>query len=157
MPIPLLPIAVISLCGVAIIKKVNEKESSAHSPKTVMTGERKEVYIAALKALKEPEKLLTLAAAFEGEGLKNEAYTLRQRARLRALPPEVKQARREAFKKIMACSDPNKVEQVAEAFEKECSFDAAIKLRNYAQDLRHAKPQEQTNNSAVSPDPASGS
>jgi len=143
MPIPFIPIVVLSLCGVAIVKKTSQKEIENTKTKTFMNGERKAVYDSALHSLREPEKLLILATVFEEQGLKNEAWTLRQRARLRALPVEVKQARRRAYKTAMASTNPDAIEKVADAFEKDFCFDAANKLRDYAQDVRHGQPKAQ--------------
>src|SRR5208337_1297317 len=147
MPIPLLPIAVLSLCGIAIIKKTSQKVVSI-KPNSVMNGERKAVYDSALRSLREPEKLNRLATVFEGEGLKNEAWALRQRARLRALPPEVKQARRRIFKSAMSSTDLGYIERIASAFEKDYCFDAANQLRNYAQDVRHGQVKLATQETA---------
>jgi len=103
-----------------------------------MTPERKKIFEQAMKSLKEPEKLNTLADAFEKEGLKDEATQLRKRAKLRALPPDTQVARREAMKKALASKDPVAVEKVAAAFDKEGATGAAAKLRQYAAGLRHA-------------------
>lgn len=145
MPIPFLPIAVLSLCGVAIIKKTSQKETANQERKTFMNGERKAIYESALRSLREPEKLLILAAKFEGEGLKNEGWALRQRARLRALPTETKQARRRAFKSAMASTNPEAVERMAQAFEQDFCFDAATKLREYAKELNNVQAQQAQN------------
>ncbi|MGH9966571.1 MAG: hypothetical protein ACREBG_01890 [Pyrinomonadaceae bacterium] len=129
MPLPLIPIAVVGLGGYAWYRAKKRKG---------MTPERKKIYDAAMKSLKDPAKLNALADAFEKEGLKNEASQLRKRAKLRGMPDGVKAARRDAFKKCMQSKDPNAIEKCAKAFEKEGATGAATKLRQYAAGLRHA-------------------
>lgn len=100
-----------------------------------MTPERKKVYEAALKSLKDPAKLRELATAFRKEGLKEEADLLDKRAALRELPSDVKEGRREAFKKGMTSKDAAGIEKLAKEFEKEGATGAAAALREYAAGL----------------------
>ncbi len=127
--LPLIPLAVVGLGGLAIWRT-----RKPHG----MTPERKRIYEAALRTLKDPAKLRTLADAFEKEGLKEEAVMLRKRANLREMPAGVRAKRQEAFGKAMASKDPHKVEAVANAFHKEGATGAAANLRKYAAALRKA-------------------
>jgi hypothetical protein len=103
-----------------------------------MTPERKQIFESALRTLKEPDKLRTLADAYEKEGLKDEAALLRKRAILREMPADVRAKRQEAFGAAMRSTDPKKVEAVALAFQKEGATGAAANLRKYAAGLRRA-------------------
>jgi hypothetical protein len=103
-----------------------------------MTPERKMIYETALVTLKEPDKLRTLADAFENEGFKDEATMLRKRALLREMPLDVKTKRQQAFGAAMKSTDPAKVEAVAMAFQNEGATGAAANLRKYAEGLRKA-------------------
>ncbi len=101
-----------------------------------ITPERKKVYEEAFKSLKEPEKLRELAEAFEKEGHKNEADMLRKRALLREAPPEVKQARRAAFKKAMASTNADAVRAMGDAYLSQGASGAARALYQYADGLK---------------------
>jgi hypothetical protein len=127
--LPLIPIAVVGLGGLAIWK------SRKHHG---MTPARKKIYETALRTLKDPEKLRTLAKAFDKEGLKDEAIMLRKRALLREMPPDIRAKRQEVFSRAMASKNPAKVENVAQAFHKEGAVGAAANLRKYAAGLRKA-------------------
>jgi hypothetical protein len=103
--------------------------------KPKLTPERKKIYTEALKSLKDPVKLRSLASDFEKEGLTHEAAMLRKRADLRAKPPTQKEAHVEAFKKGMQSKDPKAVHTLADAFAKTGALTAASKLRKYAMGL----------------------
>jgi predicted negative regulator of RcsB-dependent stress response len=122
-----IPALVVGLGGLAAWKVWKKKHR--------MTPERKKVYEAALKSLKDPVKLRELATAFDKENLKEEAELLRKRAALRELPADVKAGRRDAFKKGMASKDPTGIETLAKEFEKEGATGAAAALREYAAGL----------------------
>ena len=128
MAIPVIPIVVIGLAGLAW-------HQSSVSKKGIMTPQREMVFNNALKTVKDPEKLRKLADAFECESLPAQATLLRKRAALRELPNETKEARREAFKKGMKSKDIAGVEKLAGAFEGEGATGAAEALRNYAKGL----------------------
>lgn len=101
-----------------------------------MTPQRKVIYETSMRSLKNPADLQTLAAAFEKVGLKTEADALRARAALRAVPEEVKAARRDAFRKAMSSTDPVAVNKLADAFEGVGATGAAKQLRDYAAGLK---------------------
>lgn len=128
--LPLIPIAFVSLGGLAWWK--------TRKPRG-MTPQRKQIYEAALATLKSPEKLRTLADAFEKEGLKDEATMLRKRALLREMPPEQRERRQAIMAKAFKSKDPAKVEKIAKAFEKEGATGAAKNLRNYGKALSKSK------------------
>jgi hypothetical protein len=108
-----------------------------------MTPERKKVYETALESLKDPEKLRSLADAFDKEGLKDEAIMLRKRAALRELPASSKEARKAAFRKGMSSSDPKAVRVLATAFHKQGATGAAQALKKYAEGLPQPTTPEQ--------------
>jgi hypothetical protein len=103
--------------------------------KSKLTPERKKIYTEALKSMKDPAKLRSLAGDFEKQGLTHEAAMLRKRADLRAKPPAQKQAHVDAFKKGMQSKDPKAVHSLADAFAKTGALTAASKLRKYAMGL----------------------
>ncbi len=112
--------------------------ASGDAPKGVMTPKRKLIFAKAMSSIKEPEELLKLADAYEGEGLRAEARALRKRAKLRELPLEVKDKRRIAFRKCMACDNPDLILKIAKAFQDEGALDAAKSLRDHSEAVRAA-------------------
>lgn len=100
-----------------------------------MTPERELAYQQALAREKDPTRLRYLADAFRKEGLTLQADTLEKRAKLRELPPEIKAARKQAFKDAMKSTDVPGILRMADAYEKEAAFGAAQKLRQYAKGL----------------------
>lgn len=130
--LPLLPVAIVGLAGLAYFKVRGSKAGE-------MTPERKMVYETALATEKDPEKLKTLAEAYKAEGLKAPAEMLQKRAALRLLPPEVKEQRRDAFKKGMTSTEPEKVMTLAKAFNAEGATGAAASLKKYAVGLKTAE------------------
>lgn len=105
-------------------------------PKGEMTPERQVVFETALDQVQEPAKLIALAKAFREQGLEKQADILEKRAKLRGLPPEVKEGRREAYRKGMDAKDPVAVDYLASVFEKEGATGAAESLRKHAASLR---------------------
>ena len=122
----------IALLGGGAYVMASKKETKA----PVMTPERKIVYDTAMAQVKEPEKLRALADAFEKEGLLAEAEMLRKRAGLRELPADVKEDRKDAFRRGMSSLDPAAVLNLANAFDKEGATGAADALRKYAATLQ---------------------
>lgn len=103
--------------------------------KAGLTGERLAIYNAAIVSLKEPEKLEQLASVFEGEGLREHATVLRQRAKLRGLPPKIKRERREIFSRAIKSTNVAGIKAVADAFERDGAIGAASELRRHAESL----------------------
>ena len=112
--------------------------ASNDAPKGVMTPKRQLIFSKAMESMKEPEELCKLADAYEGEGLRPQALALRKRAKLRELPLEVKDKRRIAFRKSMACDDPDLILKISKAFQDEGAFDAAKSLKDHADAVRAA-------------------
>lgn len=129
MPIPLIPVGVVSLIGIAAYR-VHQKKKRA-----VLTPQRKQIFETAMNTSLAPEKYEELARSFDGEGLSTEAELLRKRAKLAAAPPEIKEARRAAYKKAFESTNKSAIMQLAEAFQKEGAIGAARSLRKYASDL----------------------
>ncbi len=111
----------------------------SHRKGSGMTPQNKQVFEAAIKTLKDPEKLNTLAAAFDKKGLKAEAIILRKRAAIFSAPPSVVAEKKAVFKKAMKSSKPEAVNKVAQEFHKQGHFEVANQLRNYAKGLFHVK------------------
>ena len=116
--------------GVAIYKK---------HKKGGMTPQRKQIFEAAIKTLKDPVKLRSLADSFDKEGLKAEATILRKRAAIFSASPEVVAQKKSVFKTAMKSSKPEAVTKVAQEFHKQGHFEVANQLRNYAKGLLHIK------------------
>jgi hypothetical protein len=118
-----------------------------------MTPERTVIFETALAQVKDSGKLRALATAYRKEGLTKEADILEKRAKIRDLPPEQKEARRQAFRKGMDAKDPIKVENLAKAFDEAGATGAADALRKYAEGLR-AQYKDATPDPALAPTPA---
>lgn len=138
MPLPLLPIAVTVLVGVAYHQKTK------HDKKTVGIGEltpqRQEMYENAMVSQSDPEKLRTLSKAFRAQGLPTHADMLEKRAKLREMPPALKAQRKVTFQKALQCQDANKVFAVANLYEREGCTGSAAALREHAAKLRAIEP-----------------
>ncbi len=124
--IPLIPVVVLSGLGVWAYKK----------KRPGMTPQRKAIYEAALRSLKDPIKLRGLADQFEKEGLKKEADLLRKRAALAELPKDQKIARKNAFRKGLLTADPKKAEHLANLFNQQGATGSAAKLFAHASALK---------------------
>jgi len=125
--IPFLPAAVAVLAGAAFFLK---KKGGG------MTPARLTIYYTALNSERDPVKLRALAKTFKAEGLDAEAAMLEKRAKLRELPPEIKAARRQAFKDAMNSQNKDAILGMAQAYENEGATGAAEKLREYARGLQ---------------------
>ena len=128
--IPFVPLLVAGLAGLGIWRHKRKKGQ--------LTPERKAIFETALRVLEDPDKLRQLADAYDKEGLKAEAILLRKRADLREMPPDVKEGRRDAFRKGMASTNVADIEKLAEIFEKETATGAALALRNHAKAVKAA-------------------
>lgn len=119
----------------------------------VMTPERLKIFTAAINgALRDPASLDKLASAFSGEGLHEQAKLLRQRAKLKRLPPEIKEARAAVWRKAVTSKNKAAVLKLAAAYDREGCTSAAMRLREIASGLPDAIPQpEEPNLSPESP------
>lgn len=124
----LIPIAVI--LGTATLYRIYRRP-----PRMGMTGKRRQIYESALVTLKQPEKLRTLATAFEGEGLIAEADLLNKRAAIRELPKAKREARREVFRKAIQSSNIPAIRAVADEFRAAGCTGAAANLYAHANSL----------------------
>jgi len=124
----LIPIAVV--LGTATLYRIYRRP-----PRMGMTGKRRQIYESALVTLKHPEKLRTLATAFEGEGLIAEADLLRKRAAIRELPKAKREARREVFRKAIQSSNIPAIRAVADEFRAAGCTGAAANLYAHADSL----------------------
>ena len=136
----------VALLGAAIVIKkkhdaandadVQVVDSAGSAPDGVVTPERQAVYNVAMNSVPDPEKLKNLAAAFKKVQLPDMADALYQRALLRALPPGVKQQRREVFRKAMKSTNVSAIRGVAAALHGEGCTGAAAALTRYANGLK---------------------
>ena len=145
MPLPLLPILV-SLFGAAAWHQASKKDSKGPG-KGVLTAERQHYYETAMKELQDPDKLRELARTYREQGLPAHADMLEKRANLRALPENIKLARREVYKKAMKSTDATAIRNLANVYEQQGATGAAKSLRDYAASL----PVTPTGNIAVPP------
>lgn len=127
--IAVIPFAVICLAGGAFWS------TSKRPEKGVMKQAHQLIFQQAIDEVKDVNKLKALAKAFREQGLIPQADLLEKRARLRELPPEIKAARKDTFRRAMSSSEPKAVRAVANAFEKEGANGAANALRSYADSL----------------------
>jgi len=128
----LLPVAIAALAGTAFVMA---KKPSAG----VMTPDRQSILDTALTSKDiEPDKLRALAKVFADNGLPLQADLLEKRAKLRELPPDVKEARKAAFRAAMESTNPAGIRVVADAFQNEGATGAAAALRTRAFDLEHS-------------------
>lgn len=130
----IVPIVVLGLAGAAAYK--------VHKRKTGMTPERQALFAGAMNSLPDPDKLRGLADKFHGEGFPVQAEMLRKRAKLRELPKEIQEQRREIFRKGMRSMDPDKIERLAQIYESEGCIGSAECLRLYAKGVRATQPEE---------------
>ena len=126
----LLPWAIGGLVGLSWWKRSQNQRG--------MTAERRVLLDTLINTPQTPATLKTMADAYEKEGLKSEAATLRKKAALRELPDDVKERRKQVFRDAMKSSDPAAVLSVAAAFEKEGYTGNAAALREYAASLKKA-------------------
>jgi hypothetical protein len=132
-----IPAVVVLLCGGSFgMSRARERRQQQ-----AMTPARKQLYMAALQSLKDPDELRKLADAFESQGLVNEAKVLRTRASNRELPKETNEKRRQVFRDLMSCLDAAKVIEGADAFSECACFSAAANLRKYASGLSSDSPE----------------
>jgi len=127
-PKVLIPVGVVALAGLSY-HFVSKREKAK---KSALTPERKAVYEGALTSLKHPPELRKLADSFEQVGLPEHATTLRKRAALRELPPEIQALRKKEFQYAMSQTDPHHALRYADAFSDTAAFSAANHLRKYA-------------------------
>lgn len=131
----LIPLAIIALVGTAGVVQ-HKRTKTAADPR--IQSQRLVIYETAINEVKDPAKLRALAATFRSEGMTAEADMLEKRAALQELPPEVKAARKEAFRKGMASTDPVAINALADAFHSQGATGAAENLRTYAAGLTSA-------------------
>ena len=147
MPLPLIPLTIATLAGGALWAN-----SSKPGPaKGVVTTERTLIFETAMNELKDPGKLRKLADVYRKEGLPGHADLLEKRAKLRELPPDIKAARKAAYRKAMASTDAEAVRKLADAYDKEGATGAAASLRKYADSLKAATPPAAPAVPAVNP------
>src|SRR5579872_1560188 len=108
------------------------------SNKKGLSDERKKVYEAALENLTDTAKLRKLADMFDRENLKTEASMLRRRADYRDMPKDKKEAYRAVYEKAMTSEKvtPEKLEELALAFERITATGSGRNLRKRAKELR---------------------
>ena len=136
MPLPLIPILIIGLAGGAAWKVSTNK-------KGIMTNDRRKIYQAAMSSNPPlpADQYLTLAAAYDNEGLPTYGDALRKRAALLNLSPEVKATRKAAIQKILGSADSTVARVAANICENDGAYGSAKTLRDYADALDQAALQ----------------
>ena len=138
MPVPLLTMSVlVGGLSYGLVRFFTPKcKNGGQAPlQKVMPDEIQLEFTRALSS-KDPKTLALLGQKYLHEGYTAEGILLIKRARLRLLSPELKAARREAYRKGMSSRDPHAVRNLAAAFEGEGATDAAKSLREYADSLK---------------------
>lgn len=130
------PLFIISLVTTAGVVKARRDKKAADPQRR---AERQVVFETAMNTTKDPAILRDLAAAFREEDMPEEADKLEARAWLQELPPEVKKARKEAFKKAMSSTNVEAILEMADAYDSQSCDVAARNLRNYAAGLTAAQ------------------
>jgi hypothetical protein len=150
--LPLVPIGIGALVVVAWIAQGRRGETPVPgsavgadgAPEAPLTREQQAVYETAMRyvpATEEDrqrgkvEKLERLADVFEANGHPRHAEQLRKRSRLRALPPELLEARADVLRRALSSSDRATVLEVERAFREAGCTGAADKLSRYAEGL----------------------
>ena len=135
---------VIGITALAAIKS-KKKEVVPVDAKTA--AERRVVYEAAL-ACKDTSKLKAISKVFRDEGCIVEADMLDKRVALREAPADIKAQRKEALRKGLACQDPSKVRELADAFDEIGTTGASAILNRYAtglENVQHMDAEGMTN------------
>lgn len=116
-----------------------------------MSPEGKMAFKTMMATEKTPEELREMAVVLDGQGHTLEAEMLRGRAALRELPAEVREQRKEIYRRAMASDDVEEIREFAGVFDAAQAFSSAQSLRQHADavDAAHAagkscKPMEDT-------------
>jgi hypothetical protein len=106
--------------------------------KGTMTPERQAVFALAMHST-DPNKLGLMADAFQKAGLSEQATALRNRANLPNLSQQIQINRANIVKQSLNSTNPDAIEDVADAFASQGATATADLLRNYAQGLRNSQ------------------
>ena len=136
MPVPMIPVAVFGLAATAWYA---QRRRAAIPPNPVKAATHAAIFGTAINGKLPPEKLRAMAEAFRSQGLTAEARMLDLRVALAEAPPEVKEQRREAYRKGMSSTDVAGIRNLAAAFESIGATGAADKLREYAGAVEEAQ------------------
>lgn len=126
----LLPVGIAALLGIAYVQATKPKKGE-------MTAERQIVLDTALTSTKDPDKLRELAKVFKEQGLDAQATLLELRAKLRELPPDVQENRKDVFRQAMESVNAPGIRAVADTFEQTGATAATAALRKRAFDVEN--------------------
>ncbi len=134
----MLAIAISTILAAAVFGRGRqaEKEKDANNP--AYAAQRRAIYEQALNS-KDPVKLRAMAKIFREQGHIPEANMLDKRVALAESPREAILERRRIFKKAMECEDPEKVLNIAFAFETIGATGASDDLYRRVEQLNHQK------------------
>lgn len=110
----------------------------------VLTPEREEIFRNAMQHCQDPMVLNNLAGKFQNEGLKSQAFILRNRAQWRGRSDEKRKEHAAIFDKAMASENVQGILAVASAFEQMTATFNAQQLRQRVQELNEAALQAET-------------
>ncbi len=112
---------------------------SRRTPKEItpeMAANYRHIYCQAMTGKDISAKMLReMSKEFRQRGMKAEADMLIRRAELAEAPSELKAARRESLKKLLACTDIELIRHAADVHESMGAFGACHALREYANGL----------------------
>ena len=111
-----------------------------------LTPEREEIYKNAMEHLTDPRRMMALAEKFQQEGLKIQAYLLRERAKWRSRPEPLRKQHEAIFHQALASTNIEGIARVAAAFEAQTATGMANALRGriqFLQDQALAKAREE--------------
>lgn len=128
--------AILGITGLFAV--LRRKKPQGYNVDESTAAQRRVIYEAALNS-KDPVALRELSAAFRKEGCNIEADQLDKIVARCELPLDVKMARRDVFRKLMACTNPVQVREAAIVFDQNGCQGAAADLNRYAQGLEDAE------------------
>lgn len=138
MPLPLIPMAIISLAGGAWYAHKKRLPKDDDATRATSTA----IFEQAMNAGLDGSKYRKLAKDYEAQGLKVEADMLIKRARLAEAPPEVKEMRRKLFDQAMASTNVGPMRNVAAEFADLGSMGAARMINVQADKIEKQQADE---------------
>jgi len=102
----------------------------------VLTPTAEEVYRNAMEFIQDPAKLQEVAAEFQKQGLKAQAFALRKRAEWRGRSKEVREKHKQIIDAALKSDKVDAILEVASIFEGLTATLVAERLRKHAKEVR---------------------